>query len=41
METTAHNPHDFLNTCNACDAAPMAEGDPRGYCTECAEEAAR
>lgn len=27
---------DALTTCNSCDAAPMLEGEPRGYCFECA-----
>lgn len=30
---------DVLEICNACDAAPMVEGDPRGYCAGCAAEA--
>ena len=32
---------DALTTCNACDAAPMVEGDPAGYCAGCLLEAAQ
>lgn len=26
---------DWLTTCNSCEAAPMVDGDPRGYCADC------
>lgn len=32
---------DALTTCNSCDAAPMSEGDPRGYCAACGLDAAQ